>query len=63
MITELDNGYISDSFEIEKNGYKFSDALVMLKSEHDSLTEEEISTLKQARFDNWYAIITAIPEE
>jgi hypothetical protein len=63
MITELDNGFISDSFEIEQNGYTFSDALVMLQEEYDTLSNAEISELKQQRFDNWYAIITAIPDE
>jgi hypothetical protein len=44
-------------FEITKHGYTFCDALT-LPDDH-TFTEEEIEVMKQTRFDNWYAIITA----
>ena len=44
-------------FEITKHGYTFCDALT-LPDDH-TFTEEEIETMKQTRFDNWYTIITA----
>ena len=47
-------------FEITQNGYTFSDALI-LPDDHE-LTDDEIAALQQARFDKWYAIITALPE-
>jgi hypothetical protein len=40
-------------FTIIQNGYTYSDAL-FVKDE----TLEQIEAMKQARFDNWYKIIT-----
>jgi len=42
-------------FEITQNGYTLRDALVL--SDDNTLTDAEIETMKQARFDNWYAIM------
>ena len=39
----------------------FSDAL-HLQDDH-GLSDEQIETLKQQRFDNWIAVITAPPSE
>ena len=39
----------------------FSDALV-LEDDH-AFTDAEIEAMKQARFDNWIAVITAPPSE
>lgn len=47
-------------FEISKDGYVFRDAL-HLPDDH-TYTDAEIEAMKQARFDAWYAIVTA-PEE
>jgi hypothetical protein len=49
------------TFEKTLNGYTLRDALV-LPDDHN-LTEEELEAMKQQRFDNWYAIITAPPVE
>ena len=49
------------TFERTMNGYTLRDALVL--PENHNLTEEEIEVMKQKRFDNWYAIITAPPVE
>lgn len=62
-LTELPDGYVSDSFEITENGYTLCDAIVMPKDQYDALTPEEIQAMKQQRFDNWYAIVTAVPDE
>ena len=43
-------------FEITQNGYVLRDALV-LDDDH-TYTDAEIEAMKQARFDNWYAVIT-----
>ena len=40
-------------FTITKNGYTYSDALFV-----EDETPEQIEAMKQARFDNWYKIIT-----
>jgi len=39
----------------------FSDAL-HLPDDH-AFTDTEIEAMKQARYDNWYAIISAVPDE
>ena len=48
-------------FEISKDGYTFRDAL-HLADDHE-FSESEIEAMKQARFDAWYAIVTAPSEE
>ena len=48
-------------FEITKDGYTLKDAIVYDDS-IDSFTPEQISEMQQKRFDNWYAIVTAIEE-
>lgn len=43
-------------FEITQNKYTLRDAL-HLEDDH-TFTDVEIEQMKQARFDNWYAVIT-----
>lgn len=43
-------------FEIIQNGYVFKDAIHLL--DDHTLTTEEINAMKQARFDDWYTVIT-----
>ena len=52
---------IKINFSIDNGTYSFSDAL-HLPANH-TYTEQEIEAMKQARFDNWVAIITAPPVE
>jgi hypothetical protein len=40
-------------FTITQNGYTYSDAIFV-----ENETSEQIEAMKQARFDNWYKIIT-----
>lgn len=51
----------SIDFEITKDGLSFKDAIVL--EDDVVLTDAEIEAMKQARFDNWYAIVTAVDEE
>jgi hypothetical protein len=51
----------SISFEITKDGYTFRDAIVYDDSV-DFFTPEQISEMQQKRFDDWYAIVTAVEE-
>jgi hypothetical protein len=44
-------------FTITQNGYTYSDALFV-----EDETPEQIEAMKQARFDNWYKIITTVVE-
>lgn len=48
-------------FEKSNDKYSFTDAL-NLPDDH-GYTEQEIEDMKQKRFDNWLAIITAEPDE
>ena len=48
-------------FEVEKDGLVFRDALV-LPDDH-GLTTSQLAAMKQARFDAWYAVVTAPSEE
>jgi hypothetical protein len=44
-------------FEIVKDGYVYRDAIV-LPDDH-SVTDDQIEAMRQARFDAWYAVVTA----
>lgn len=48
-------------FEKSDGMYTLRDALV-LPDDH-TITDIEIEAMKQQRFDNWIAIITAVPDE
>lgn len=48
-------------FTITQNNHTFSDALIL--ADDHTFTDEEIEAMKQARFDNWYAIIIAPTQE
>jgi hypothetical protein len=53
---------IKIEFEVTQNGYSFKDAIVL--PENHNLTESQIEEMKQKRFNDWYAIVTAPqPEE
>ena len=58
-IVYLEDGRLADEFQIGEEPYVLRDALVMLPSEYEKLTAEEIAAMKQARYDNWFAIVTA----
>jgi hypothetical protein len=53
---------ITINFEISRDGYSFKDAIVLPVGH--SFTDPQIEEMKQKRFDDWYAIVTAPqPEE
>lgn len=58
-----DNQFVIKDFTLGEGNYVFTDALVMEKSDYDALTVDEINALKQKRYDDWYAIVTAPPKE
>jgi hypothetical protein len=60
-IKMLEDGRIADEFEIGEEPYVLKDALVMTPDAYALLTPDEIAAMKQARYDNWYAIVTAPP--
>lgn len=46
-----DTIFIQRRFRIIKDGLSLSDALIIPKSEYDGLSEQQISTLKDERFE------------
>jgi hypothetical protein len=62
-IVYLEDGRLADEFEIGSEPYVLKDALVMTPDAYALLTAEEIAAMKQRRYDNWYAIVTAPPPE
>ena len=62
-IKVLEDGRIADEFEIGEEPHVLKDALVMRPEDYDALTPDEIIAMKQARYDNWIAIILAPPVE
>ncbi len=48
-------------FTITQKNHTFSDALIL--ADDHTFTDAEIEVMKQARFDNWYVIITAPTQE
>jgi hypothetical protein len=61
-IVQLEDGRIADEFEIGEEPHVLKDALVMRPQDYEALTPDEIQAMKQRRYDNWIAIITA-PQE
>lgn len=57
----LEDGRIADEFELGTEPYVLKDALVMTPADYEALSAEEIVAMKQSRYDNWYAIVTAPP--
>ena len=41
----------------------FRDAIWMTQTEYDAVSVDTINTIEQERFDNWLAIINALPKE
>ena len=60
-IVYLEDGRMADEFEIGTEPYVLKDALVMTPDAYALLTPDEIAAMKQSRYDNWIAIVTAPP--
>jgi hypothetical protein len=58
-IVYLEDGRLADEFEIGTEPFVLKDALVMQPAKYEALTPDEIAAMKQARYDNWYAVVTA----
>ena len=53
---------ITINFELSRDGYSFKDAIVLPVGH--GFTDAQIEEMKQKRFEDWYAIVTAPqPEE
>ena len=62
IINEVE-GKIQVIFEKSDGGRTYRDALWFEKDEYDVLTHEQILTMQQERFDNWLAVVNALPTE
>ena len=50
-------------FEKTNGTAVYRDALWFTQEEYDITTPEQISTMQQERYDNWLAVIIAMPTE
>lgn len=57
QITNTD-GTISLPYSAVGGGYVFNDAIVDIAANILALTPEQILSIQQTRFNNWYSIIT-----
>ena len=62
IINQID-GKVQVIFEKGDSNQQFRDAIWMTQEEYDSTTIEAIEATKQERYDNWLAIINAMPTE
>jgi hypothetical protein len=58
------NGQVQVIFEKSTaDNQIYRDALWMTQEEYDATPSETIESMKQERFDNWLAIVNALPTE
>ena len=62
IINQID-GKVQVIFEKGDSTQQFRDAIWMTQEEYDSTVPETIEAIKQERYDNWLAIINAMPTE
>jgi hypothetical protein len=63
IINQID-GKVQVIFEKSTNDNQtYRDALWMTQAEYDATPSETIESMKQERFDNWFAIVNALPTE
>jgi hypothetical protein len=62
IINQID-GKVQVIFEKSDGERTFRDAIWMAQSDYDATSPETIESIKQERFDNWLAIVNALPTE
>jgi len=63
IINQID-GRVQIIFEkTSEYNQTYRDALWMTQEEYDATSSETIESMKQERFDNWLAIVNALPTE
>jgi len=62
IINKID-GQVQIIFEKGEDTKLYRDAIWMTQEEYDSTSATAIDTIKQERYDNWLAIINAMPTE
>lgn len=62
-ITNQIDGQVQVIFEKGEGSQIYRDAIWMTQSEYDSTSSETLESIKQERYDNWLAVINAMPTE
>lgn len=62
IINKID-GQVQIIFEKGEDTRLYRDAIWMTQEEYDSTSASAIDIIKQERYDNWLAIINAMPTE
>jgi hypothetical protein len=62
IINQVD-GKVQVIYEKTDGTSVYRDALWFTQEEYDATTPEQISTMQQERYDNWLAVISAMPTE
>jgi hypothetical protein len=62
IINQVD-GQVQVIFEKGEGSQIYRDAIWMTQGEYDSTSSETLESIKQQRYDNWLAVINAMPTE
>ena len=62
IINQID-GQVQIIFEKTQDNQTYRDAIWMTQEEYDVTEQATIDTIKQERFDNWLAVVNALPTE
>jgi hypothetical protein len=62
IINQID-GQVQIIFQKGEDTRLYRDAIWMTQAEYDITTSETIDAIKQERYDNWLAIVNAMPTE
>lgn len=62
IINKID-GKVQVIFEKGEGTQTYRDAIWMSQAEYDAVSTESIDAIKQERYNNWLAIINAMPTE
>lgn len=62
IINKID-GQVQVIFEKGDETQIYRDAIWMTQEEYDSTSSESIDAIKQQRYDNWLAVVNAMPTE
>lgn len=57
------DGKVQIIFEKGEHPMVYRDALWLTETEYSAVTTEHLEQVKQQRYDNWLAIVNAVPEE
>ena len=62
IINQID-GKVQIIFEKGTSDRQFRDAIWMMQEEYDNTSSDTIESIKQQRYNDWLAIINAMPTE